>query len=157
MLHLLGAVHKWCHHLRGRGGGLDTPQKGWRHLVITWWQGGGGDLDTPQKWWRHLWTAPYTKVIICSQVMGKVTPPELPAPHRARTWRPQERDPPSRWFPARCSRTCLNKCDQCIQTSTNTRSSDLTSSFHEILNCSDTIVFHRTTKTSIPTKRNDSL
>ena len=49
--------------------------------------------------------------------MGKATPPELPAPHRARTWRPQEQGPPSRWFPTRCSRTCLNKCVQCIQTS----------------------------------------
>ena len=26
---------------------------------MTWWQGGGG-LDTPQKWWRHLWKAPYS-------------------------------------------------------------------------------------------------
>ena len=45
--------------LEGEGGGLDTPQNWWHHLVMTWWQGGGGGgLDTPQKWWRHLWTAP---------------------------------------------------------------------------------------------------
>ena len=28
---------------------------------------GGGGLDTPQKWWRHLWTAPYSDVYIISE------------------------------------------------------------------------------------------
>ena len=49
--------------LEGEGGGLDTPQNWWHHLVMTWWQGGGGGLDTPRKWWRHLWTAPKSYLI----------------------------------------------------------------------------------------------
>ena len=35
--------------LEGEGGGLDTPQKWWRHLVMTWWQGGGGGVWIPPK------------------------------------------------------------------------------------------------------------
>ena len=35
--------------LEGEGGGLDTPQKWWRHLVMTWWQGGGGGAWVPPK------------------------------------------------------------------------------------------------------------
>ena len=34
--------------LEGEGGGLDTPQKWWRHLVMTWWQGGGGVWIPPK-------------------------------------------------------------------------------------------------------------
>ena len=35
-----------------------TLTRGGDSWKMTWWQGGGGGLDTPQKWWRHLWTAP---------------------------------------------------------------------------------------------------
>ena len=40
------------HHLRLQRGGGEPKDD-----MMT--RGRGGGLDTPQKWWRHLWTAPY--------------------------------------------------------------------------------------------------
>ena len=50
--------------LEGEGGGLDTPQKWWRHLVMTWWQGGGGGVWIPPKSDDVIYEQPLTTINI---------------------------------------------------------------------------------------------
>ena len=50
--------------LEGEGGGLDTPQKWWRHLVMTWWQGGGGGVWIPPKCDDVIYEQPLTPSVV---------------------------------------------------------------------------------------------